>query len=246
MNLVGRVSLVRRAVLGLLLVLALYGQAGPLSFESGAHFFRTYPPAISAFVQLVNASLAYGNGLFGQTVPEIPLISGGLGLRAAGALGQPFGLGLGFSVLQMATGTEGQWGASHISVHLDLTYADLYAILFLSPWPGLLSVAAFAGFCSAAVHYLVDFPTTLPLPFVPAVGEWVFRGRAFVAGIWARASFPILSVLDLGVEAGWRWALVPSLFANGLPMDLDKNGAPDALDLSGLWFGLSLRVEFPL
>ena len=234
-----------RAALAVLVGLGFGASAAPLGFESGAHFFRTYPPAVSAFVQLVNASLAYGNGLTGGEVPLIPLISGGLGLRAAGSLGEPLGLGLGFSVLQMATGTEGQWGAVPVSVSLGLSYADLHAALFVSPWPGLLTVAAFAGLGVATLSYAVDFPNW-PLPFVPAVGERVFQGRAFAAGLWVRVSFPILPVLNLGVEVGYRWALFPGLFANGLPMDLDQNGVPDALDLSGLWLGLSLRVEFPL
>jgi len=29
-------------------------------------------------------------------------------------------------------------------------------------------------------------------------------------------------------------------------MDLNRDGKPDQLDLSGFWLGLSLRVEFPL
>jgi len=229
----------------LLLFLVVPAQAMPLGFESGPHFFRAYPPALSAFVQLTNASLAYGNGLTGGAIPPIPLIGGGLGIRAAATLGEPFALGLGFSVFQAGTGTEGKWGEIPVSVRLGLSYADLHGALLFSPWPGLLWLSLFAGVGTAAVGYAVDFPTW-PLPFVPAVGEKDFRGRAFVAGFWARAAFPILPVLTLGLEAGYRWALFPGLLDGTLPMDLDRNGSPDVLDLSGLWFGLTLRVEFPL
>ncbi len=239
-------QLVWRAKVLLLLMVGVSGQAMPVGFESGFHFFRAYPPAMSAFVQLVNVSLAYGNGLFGQEVAALPLISGGLGLRAAASVGQPIGLGLGFSVWQAATGTEGQWGGNQVSVSLSLSHADLHGVFFFSPWPDLLWLAVFAGMGSAAVHYSVDFPTTLALPFVPAVGEWTFRGRTFVAGAWARAALPLLPVLTVGVEAGYRWALFPGLFSSGFAMDLDQSGGPDALDLSGIWLGLSLRVEFSL
>lgn len=228
-----------------------FALALPVGFESGPHFFHAYPPALSAFLQLTNVSLAYGNELLGGAVPAVPLLAGGLGVRAAATLGAPFALALGFSAFEAATGTEGRWGPDPVAVRLGLTYADLHGALLFSPWPGLLWLALFAGFGMARVDYEAALPAAvgsppLPLPFVPHQGTWSFRGRAFVAGFWARASFPVLPVLTLGVEAGYRWALFPALFSDALPMDLDRNGVPDGLDLSGLWVGLTLRVEFAL
>jgi hypothetical protein len=81
-----------------------------LRFESGPHFFRTYPPALSAFIQLTNQAITYGNQTSFGNIPLIPLISGGLGVRAAETLGEPFALGLGFSLFGTRTGTEGAWG----------------------------------------------------------------------------------------------------------------------------------------
>ncbi len=230
----------------LLLALGLSSSAIPLGFESGPHYFRTYPPALSSFIQLANQAIRYGNETFFGEIPLIPLISGGVGVRAAETLGEPFSLGLGFSLLGTGTGTEGSWGAQNVRVILNLTYADLHLLFAFSPLPGVLWLGAGAGLGWTSLSYSVEFPS-LNLSFVPAEGEALYVGRTFAASFFLRAAWPIFPNLTAGMEAGFRWALFPGLSsAEGIPMDLNRDGRPDQLDLSGFWLGLTLRVEFPL
>lgn len=230
----------------LLLAVGLSSTAIPLGFESGPHYFRTYPPAISAFIQLTNQAIRYGNQTFFGEIPLIPLISGGVGVRAAETLGESFSLGLGFSLLGMGTGTEGSWGAQKVEVSLGLTCADLHVLFAFSPIPGILYLGATAGLGWTRLSYAVDFPN-LNLSFIPAVGEAIYTGRTFAAAFFLRAAWPIFPNLTAGLEAGFRWALFPGLSApQGVPLDLNRDGKPDQLDLSGFWLGFSLRVEFPL
>ena len=236
---------VRGKTLFFLLLLSFSAWAMPLTFESGPHFFRTYPPALSAFVQLTNQAITYGNETFSGSISPIPLISGGLGVRAAETLGEPLAIGLGFSLFGAQTGTEGAWGAQKVKVSLDLTYADIHALFTFPPIPGILWLGASGGLGRANLNYAVDFPS-LALSFVPAAGEAIYTGQTFVASFFLRAAWPIFSSLTAGVEAGFRWALFPQLFSGETPMDLNRDGKPDPLDLSGFWLGLSLRVEFPL
>jgi hypothetical protein len=234
-----------KALFFLLLVLPFPALATPLAFESGPHFFRTYPPALSAFIQLTNQAITYGNQTSFGNIPLIPLISGGLGVRAAETLGEPFALGLGFSLFGTRTGTEGAWGPQEVKVSLDLTYADIHVLFAFSPIPGVLWLGASGGLGWTNLRYAVDFPN-LNLSFVPMAGEAVYAGRTFVASFFLRAAWPIFSSLTAGAEAGFRWALFPQLLYGENPMDLNRDGKPDQLDLSGFWLGLSLRVEFPL
>jgi len=234
-----------KKALALVLLFPFAAWAIPLGVESGPHFFRTYPPAISSFVQLTNQAILYGNSTFFGDIPLIPLMSGGLGVRMAETLGEPFALGLGFSLLGMETGTSGAWGAQEVAVGLSLSYADLHLLFHFSPVPGLLFLGASLGFAWANLSYRVEFPD-LPLSFVPARGEVLFSGRTFVAAAFLRAAWPILPNLSLGLEGGFRFALFPGLFSGEVPMDLNRDGKPDSLDLSGFWLGLTLRVEFPL
>jgi hypothetical protein len=220
--------------------------AVPLGFESGPHFFRTYPPALSSFIQLTNQAILYGNQSLGGNVPAIPLLAGGLGVRMAETLGEPFALGLGISLFAAGTGTEGTWGGQEaVAVHLGLSYADLSLLFLFSPMPGIFSFGVAGGFAGADLVYSVVFPN-LNLSFVPASGERVYSGRTFVAFVFLRVAWPLFPHLTIGAEAGFRWALFPQLFSQGVPMDLNRDGKPDQLDLSGLWLGLTLRVELPL
>ncbi|MGC8963583.1 MAG: hypothetical protein ACP5LJ_06535 [Candidatus Bipolaricaulaceae bacterium] len=233
-------------VLLALLFLGLSAWAVPLGFESGPNFFRTYPPALSAFIQLTNQAINYGNQTFFGDVPLLPLISGGLGVRAGETLGEPFALGLGFSLFGAATATEGAWGAQEVKVSLGLTYADLHALFTFSPIPGVLWLGAYGGLGWTSLGYSVVFPS-LSLSFVPRPGEAVYTGRTFGAGFFLRVAWPIFPNLTAGAEAGFRFALFPGLSTpDGVPMDLNGDGKPDPLDLSGFWLGLSFRVEFPL
>ena len=232
-------------VLILLLLLPFSTWAIPLGVESGPHFFRTYPPAISAFIQLTNQAILYGNSTFFGDIPLIPLMSGGLGVRVAETLGEPFAMGLGFSLFAMETGTSGSWGAQEVAVNLGLSYADLQLLLSFSPLPGLLFLGASLGFAWTNLSYDVEFPS-FPLSFVPENGQRTFSGRTFVAAAFLRAAWPILPNLNLGLEGGFRFALFPGLFHGDIPMDLNRDGKPDPLDLSGVWLGITLRVEFPL
>lgn len=236
---------VKGVILVLLLLLPLSAWAIPLGVESGPHFFRTYPPAVSSFIQLTNQAILYGNSTFFGNIPLIPLMSGGLGVRMAETLGEPFALGLGFSLFGMETGTSGSWGAQGVAVSLSLSYADLHLLFSFSPLPGLLFLGASLGLAWANLSYAVEFPD-LPLSFVPARGEVLFSGRTFVAAAFLRAAWPVLPNLSLDLEAGFRFALFPGLFSGDIPMDLNRDGNPDPLDLSGFWLGLILRVEFPL
>lgn len=232
-------------LVALFLGLGFSAQAMPVGFESGPHFFRTYPPTISAFIQLTNQAIHYGNQTFLGDIPLIPLMSGGLGVRVAETLGEPFALGLGFSLFQMSTATEGAWDVQNVLVNLGLTYADLHLLFAFTPIPGLLWCGIAGGFGWTNLSYAVEFPD-LPLSFVPAAGEWVFSGISFAGLAFLRAAWPVLPNLTLGAEAGFRWALFPQLFSDEAPMDLNRDGKPDQLDLSGFWLGITLRVEFPL
>lgn len=229
-----------------LLFFGLFAAAMPLGFESGPHYFRTYPPALSAFIQLTNQAINYGNQTFFGNIPLIPLISGGIGVRAAESLGEPFALGLGFSLFGSGTGTEGAWGSQEVKVSLSLTYADLHVLFTFSPLPGMLWLGSYGGLGWTSLSYSVVFPN-LNLSFVPKPGEAVYSGRTFVAAFFLRAAWPIFPNLTAGAEAGFRFALFPSLStADGIPMDLNGDGKPDQLELSGFWLGVSFRVEFPL
>jgi len=235
----------KAATLALLLLFSLPAWAIPLGVESDVHFFRTYPPAISSFIQLTNQAILYGNSNFFGDIPLIPLMSGGVGVRVAETLGEPFALGLGFSLFGMETGTSGAWGAQEVAVNLGLSYADLHLLFHFSPLPGLLFLGASLGFAWANLSYAAEFPD-LPLSFVPTRGEALFSGRTFIAAAFLRAAWPVLPNLSLGLEGGFRFALFPGLFSGEIPMDLNRDGKPDPLDLSGFWLGLTLRVEFPL
>ncbi|MBC7317967.1 hypothetical protein H5T57_01755 [Candidatus Bipolaricaulota bacterium] len=235
-----------RGLLALLLAFGLSAQAVPLGLESGPHFFRTYPPALSAFIQLTNQAIAYGNQTFFGDIPAVPLLSGGVGVRMAETLGEPFSFGLGFSLFGAETGTEGAWGDQEVKVQLGLSYADLHALFVFSPIPGMIFLGASAGLAWASLSYSVTFPS-LTLSFVPASGEGVYRGRAFCAAFFLRAALPVFPNLTVGAEAGFRFAFFPGLFSeDGGSMDLNRDGNPDPLDLSGFWLGVSLRVELPL
>jgi len=237
---------VRGATLLALLLFGFSALAIPLGFESGPLYFRTYPPALSAFIQLTNQAIRYGNETLSGSVPLIPLMSGGLGVRAAESLGDAFSLGLGFSLFGMGTGTEGAWGAQEVKVNLSLTYADLHLLFAFSPFPGYLWLGATAGLGWTSLSYSVTFPD-LGLSFIPAAGEAVYAGQTFAASLFLRAAWPLFPNLTAGVEAGFRWAFFPGLSSDGgLPMDLNRDGKPDGLDLSGFWLGITLRVEFPL
>lgn len=229
----------------LVFFLAGAAQAMPLGLESGPYLFRTYPPAISSFIQLTNQAILYGNQTFAGTILPIPLMSGGVGVRLAETLGQPFGLGVGFSLFGMETGTSGAWGPRNVSISLGLSYADLHVLFSFSPLPGLLFLGLSGGLGWASLSYACEFPD-LPLSFVPDSGEWAFSGRAFVVAVFLRAAWPIFSNLTAGVEGGFRWAFFPTLLSGDTAMDLNRDGRPDSLDLSGFWLGVSLRVEFVL
>ncbi len=230
----------------LLLACGLSAQAIPLGLESGPHYFRTYPPALSAFIQLTNQALLYGNQTFSGDIPLLPLLSGGVGVRAAETLGEPFAVGLGFSLVRMGTGTEGAWGAQEVSVSLDLSYVDVHVLFTFALLPGVLTCGVAGGLGWTSLAYAVTFPA-LDLSFVPAPGEETYSSRTFSALFFLRAAWPLFSSLTVGVEAGFRWAVFPALLSTaGIPLDLDRDGNPDPLDLSGVWLGLTLRVEFPL
>ena len=229
-----------------LVFLTFFASALPVGLESGAHFFRTYPPALSAFISLTNQAILYGNQTFSGDIPLIPFLSGGVGVRLAETLGEPFSLGLGFSLFQMGTGTEGAWPGQEVSVSLGLSYADVHLLFAFTPLPGLFWVGAATGLAWTSLAYAVQFPN-LNLSFVPAVGEEVFSGWTISALFFLRAAWPVFPNLTLGAEAGFRWVMFPGLLSSsGAPMDLDRNGKPDPLDLSGVWLGLVFRVEFAL
>lgn len=240
-----RVRGVKGWALAMVFFLAEAAQATPIGLESGPHLFRTYPPAISAFIQLANQAILYGNHTFLGEIPQIPLMAGGVGVRLAETLGEPFGLGVGFSLFGMETGTSGSWGPRNVSISLGLSYADLHVLFSVSPIPGLLFLGLSGGLGWASLSYACEFPD-LPLSFVPGSGERTFFGRAFVVAAFLRAAWPIFPNLTAGVEGGFRFAFFPALLSGDVPLDLNRDGRTDPLDLSGFWLGVSLRVEFPL
>lgn len=218
----------------------------PLGFESGPHWLITSPTSLTSFTQLANQAITFGNDLYSASIGLLPAISGGLGLRMAETVGGDLALGVSISLFEMGSATEGIWGEEEVSIALSTSYFDLQLSLSFSPVPGLLTLGAGAGLGTATVGYSGKFPQTLPagwtLPYTPPQMEGEFRGRAPVGAVWMRVSIPALPVLTVGLEAGLRWARFPSLSAGERPLDLNEDGTPDALDLSGFWIGLNLKV----
>lgn len=244
----------RTILLVVLLGVTLPASALTLTVGSTGQWHMAVQADINTFVILANATIGYVNAradVEGSISLMTPL-RGGPGLSLRQSIGGVFSLGGQLLMLRDGTHTSGTWsqGAQSYEVELDIDVGLLGGLIevSLAAFDGVVELSAAGGWAAAWVRYTGAFalPGGWELPFQPRTGEAVYRASSFLGQVAVRVSLPIRPGFNVGTEAGLRYAAFGVPQAEGVAMDLDRDGAGDRLDMSGLWIGLTISVAFAL
>lgn len=226
-----------------------------LSIGSSAHWVLFDLPSLNQFVRLANQTLAFVNERAGgDPVLSLPELRHGVGLKLAEALGGVVRVGLQMAVASVNTRTQGSWATgenSHpVSISLEASLVAFSVELSLVLVPDVLTAGISVGGGASRVIYRCAFPRTLPtdwsLPFLPKNEDATYTGSGPLGAVAVGLSVPMGQGISVGLEAGFRVspAWVPT--AGPTVLDLNADGTGDPVGFSGLWLGVTVRMEFNL
>lgn len=247
----------RAWVAGLALLAAgVGGGAATLGVGSSAQWVLFGMPAVNAFVRLTNQALAFVNErVESEPVPPLAEIGSGVGFQLSETMGGTWRLGLQVAVTGASTRTQGSWeiegGTSQpLDVSLDVGLATLGAEFSLVLIPDLLTVTISAGWGASRIAYRCVFPSPLPtdwtLPFLPRVGDKTYTGGGPMGTVAVQLALPVGRGTSAGLEFGFRLAPWGVPRAGTEVLDLNVDGTGDAVGLTSIWLGLTVRMEFNL
>lgn len=239
----------------LAVVVGVAGSAASLSVASSAQWLLVDMPRLNVFVRLTNQTIAFVNERVGSDpVPSLPELHHGVGLRLREAFGGILRLGLGVAVASLGTRTQGTWtagGTSHpVDISLDAGLVSFCAEVGLALVPDILLVSVSAGWGISRVGYRCLFPQALPtdwsLPFLPRAEEKTYTADGPVGTVSVQVSLPLGRGASAGFEVGFRLAGPTVPRAGATVLDLNADGLGDPVGFTGLWLGLTVRMEFSL
>lgn len=231
------------------------GGAATLAVGSSAQWVVFELPSLNTFVRLTNQTLAFVNErVASDPIAHLPEIRHGAGLRLTESLGTTLWVGLQVAVASAGVQTQGTWtqgeGDHPVDIALDAGLVAFMGEVALVLVPDLLMVSVSAGWGAFRVGYRCVFPQTLPtdwsLPFLPKAEDESYTGSGPLGAVAVQLSFPLGRGASVGAEAGFRFAPPRALRSRTAVLDLNADGLGDPVSLSGLWLGLTVRMEFNL
>lgn len=231
------------------------GGAATLAVGSSAQWVVFELPSLNRFVRLTNQTIAFVNErVASDPIAHLPEIRHGAGLRLTESLGTTLRVGLQVVVASAGVRTQGAWTQGETDHSVDIALdAGLVAFLgevALALVPDLLMVSVSAGWGAFRVSYRCVFPQTLPtdwsLPFLPKAEDTPYTGSGPLGAIAVQLSLPVGRGESVGAEAGFRFASPRVLISGTSVLDLNADGLGDPIRFSGLWLGLTVRMEFNL
>jgi hypothetical protein len=234
--------------------------AGPLEVTVGAGPGGAFLGEINASIGLINVILRDWNSTPTLTggVPELDSMQVGMSYVAGEAFWVTPSLALGgkietFQVVSSTAGsyTAGEEPSSQVEIGLDC-----HAVaLVVGGHVDFVDFGLRLGLDLGAGYYYSGFKTdiTFEIPSgVPPISAHPEKGKgqysASSLGIEGGLSlfFPIAEWFAIGSSLAYRWvAVAPLADAQGEALDLDGNGTPESIDLTGIAvsFTVSLRID---
>lgn len=239
-----------------MLVLAACGAGGAtLSVGTAAQWILVDCPALNAFIRLTNQTVAFVNERVpGGSLPPLPELRGGMGLRLSEDWGGTWRLGMELALATTSSRVQGAWTQEEqthpVAVALEVSLVALGLDLGVQVVPDLLGVTLFMGWGLTRVGYRCDFPRTLPtdwsLPFLPKSEDRMYTRGSPVGAVAVNLSFPLGRGASVGVELGFRFTPPGIPRAENVVLDLNADGLGDPVGFSGPWGGVAVRMEFNL
>lgn len=246
------------------IAMSLPATAGSLEISLGGGPAAISLGSLNASIGVFNALITHLNETFethpdvtGSVAPLDPMVSG-LTIQAGERLWFTdwFGLGAAVEYFRTSTGTVGFYEGSEIStidVALDLAAVSVRLGARATFLDAGLRLAADAAAC---YHYVIsnkavvfEVPTEYPgtISGVPPSGSGRYTGDAFGFELGLSLVYPIAPWFSLGASIGYRSATVPTITDSAqVALDLDGDGAPEAIDLDGISVRLTVFFGFDL